>query len=134
METSVALHWTRQQQKIDIDPEQQLYTLKIVDIAVIEISPGWLYRDWVSELPNDVEKVGLTMEQRNCSNTREFKRSRKSKQDEPRPGRPMDITTPEIVSKIHCIVTEDRRVKIREIAENIPLDMVHHDLHVKLQI
>ncbi|UYV67266.1 hypothetical protein LAZ67_5000086 [Cordylochernes scorpioides] len=40
METSEALLWTRQQQqKIDIDPEQQLYTPKIVDIAaaVIEI-------------------------------------------------------------------------------------------------
>ncbi|UYV61110.1 hypothetical protein LAZ67_1003479 [Cordylochernes scorpioides] len=42
METSEALHWTRQQQKIDMDPEQQLYTPKIVDIAaaVIEISPA----------------------------------------------------------------------------------------------
>ncbi|UYV64850.1 K02A2.6-like [Cordylochernes scorpioides] len=36
METSEALHWTQQQQKID--PEQQLYTPKIVDIAVIEIT------------------------------------------------------------------------------------------------
>ncbi|UYV73490.1 hypothetical protein LAZ67_10003692 [Cordylochernes scorpioides] len=42
METSEALHWTRQQQqqKIDLDPEQQLYTPKIEDIAtaVIEIA------------------------------------------------------------------------------------------------
>ncbi|UYV69763.1 hypothetical protein LAZ67_7000656 [Cordylochernes scorpioides] len=39
METSEALHWTRQQQqqKIDMDPEQQLYTPKIENIAVIEI-------------------------------------------------------------------------------------------------
>ncbi|UYV70622.1 hypothetical protein LAZ67_8000048 [Cordylochernes scorpioides] len=38
METSEALHWTRQQQqKIDMDPEQQLYTLKIVDIATAVI-------------------------------------------------------------------------------------------------
>ncbi|UYV77940.1 hypothetical protein LAZ67_15002967, partial [Cordylochernes scorpioides] len=29
MEISEALHWTRQQQKIDMDPEQQLYTPKI---------------------------------------------------------------------------------------------------------
>ncbi|UYV69699.1 SF3B5 [Cordylochernes scorpioides] len=34
MEISEALHWTRQQQqKIDMDPEQQLYTPKIVDIG-----------------------------------------------------------------------------------------------------
>ncbi|UYV73265.1 hypothetical protein LAZ67_10002406 [Cordylochernes scorpioides] len=33
METSEALHWTRQQQqKIDMDPEQQLYAPKIVNI------------------------------------------------------------------------------------------------------
>ncbi|UYV71102.1 hypothetical protein LAZ67_8001716 [Cordylochernes scorpioides] len=38
METSEALHWTQQQQKIDMDPEQQLYTPKIEDIAVIEIT------------------------------------------------------------------------------------------------
>ncbi|UYV60917.1 hypothetical protein LAZ67_1002820 [Cordylochernes scorpioides] len=37
METSEALHWTRQQQKIDLDPEQQLYTPKIENTAVIEI-------------------------------------------------------------------------------------------------
>ncbi|UYV79326.1 hypothetical protein LAZ67_17002154 [Cordylochernes scorpioides] len=37
-ETSEALHWTQQQQqKIDIDPEQQLYTPKIEDIATAVI-------------------------------------------------------------------------------------------------
>ncbi|UYV80205.1 LAMB1 [Cordylochernes scorpioides] len=37
-ETSEALHWTRQQQeKIDMDPEQQFYTPKIENIAVIEM-------------------------------------------------------------------------------------------------
>ncbi|UYV64684.1 hypothetical protein LAZ67_3001656 [Cordylochernes scorpioides] len=39
METSEALLWTRQQQqKIDIDPEQQIYTPKIVDIAAASSS------------------------------------------------------------------------------------------------
>ncbi|UYV69762.1 hypothetical protein LAZ67_7000655 [Cordylochernes scorpioides] len=38
METFEALHWTQQQQKIDMDPEQQLYTSKIENIAVIEIT------------------------------------------------------------------------------------------------
>ncbi|UYV79698.1 hypothetical protein LAZ67_18000307 [Cordylochernes scorpioides] len=38
METSEALHWTRQQQqKIDMDLEQQLYTPKIEDIATAVI-------------------------------------------------------------------------------------------------
>ncbi|UYV66000.1 hypothetical protein LAZ67_3006127 [Cordylochernes scorpioides] len=39
-ETPEALHWTRQQQqKIDMDPEQQIYTPKIEDIttAVVEM-------------------------------------------------------------------------------------------------
>ncbi|UYV65199.1 hypothetical protein LAZ67_3003559, partial [Cordylochernes scorpioides] len=35
MKTSEALHWTQQQK---IDPEQQLYTPKIENIAVIEIT------------------------------------------------------------------------------------------------
>ncbi|UYV80436.1 hypothetical protein LAZ67_19000187 [Cordylochernes scorpioides] len=66
----------------------------------------------------------------------EFKRGRKPTQDETRPGRSMDVTTPEMVSKTHCIVMEDRRVKICEIAEtsDILLDSVHHILHVKLQM
>ncbi|UYV62072.1 hypothetical protein LAZ67_1007727 [Cordylochernes scorpioides] len=39
METSKTLHWTRQQQQliIDLDPEQQLYTPKIVNIATVVI-------------------------------------------------------------------------------------------------
>ncbi|UYV79664.1 hypothetical protein LAZ67_18000215 [Cordylochernes scorpioides] len=37
METSEALHWAQQQQKIDIDPEQQLYTPKIKNIATAVI-------------------------------------------------------------------------------------------------
>ncbi|UYV65116.1 hypothetical protein LAZ67_3003173 [Cordylochernes scorpioides] len=40
METSETLHWTPQQQKIDMDPEQQLYTPKIENIAVIEMFYG----------------------------------------------------------------------------------------------
>ncbi|UYV69654.1 hypothetical protein LAZ67_7000122 [Cordylochernes scorpioides] len=37
MEISEAPHWTRQQHKIDMDPEQQLYTPKIADIATAVI-------------------------------------------------------------------------------------------------
>ncbi|UYV75272.1 hypothetical protein LAZ67_12003218 [Cordylochernes scorpioides] len=36
-ETSETLHWIRQQQKFDMDPEQQLYTPKIENIAVIDM-------------------------------------------------------------------------------------------------
>ncbi|UYV77211.1 hypothetical protein LAZ67_15000137 [Cordylochernes scorpioides] len=51
-------------------------------------------------------------------------------------GWPMNITMPEMISKIHCIFKEDRRVNICQIAEttSISLDRVHHILGVKLPI
>ena len=45
----------------------------------------------------------------------EFKRSRTSIKDEHRSGRPVKVTTPEIIDKIHDIVLSDRRIKLREI-------------------
>ncbi|XP_049521685.1 histone-lysine N-methyltransferase SETMAR-like [Dermacentor silvarum] len=66
----------------------------------------------------------------------EFKRGRTSTQDEARPGRPVEVTTPEMVLKIHGIVMEDRRVKVREIADivGISAERIHNILHEKLQM
>ncbi|UYV65786.1 hypothetical protein LAZ67_3005455 [Cordylochernes scorpioides] len=122
METSEALHWTRQQQKIDIDPEQQLYTLKIVDIAVIEMdvqilfipSESLMFRGHVLAVAIDFKtgfqavikhlffkrgsasQIKAELKKVNGDSApsfktiyywmKEFKRSRKSTQDEPRPG------------------------------------------------
>jgi histone-lysine N-methyltransferase SETMAR len=47
----------------------------------------------------------------------EFKRGRTNTSDAERSGRPNEVTTPEIVDKIHDMVLEDRRVKVREIEE-----------------
>lgn len=47
----------------------------------------------------------------------ELKRGRTSTQHEARSGCPVAVTTPEMVSKIRVIVMEERRVKVREIAE-----------------
>lgn len=50
------------------------------------------------------------------------------------PGRPVEVTTPEIIEKIHHIVMEDRRIKMHDIAEivGISVDRVHNILHEKL--
>lgn len=47
----------------------------------------------------------------------EFKRDQASTSNESRSGRPIEITTPEMVEKIHRRVVADRRVKLRETAE-----------------
>ena len=49
----------------------------------------------------------------------EFKRGRTSLEDDPREGRPKSATTPEIIEQVHDMVLDDRRVKVREIAETI---------------
>ena len=56
--------------------------------------------------------------------------------DEARPGRPVEVTMAEIIEKIHCIVIEDHRIKMRDIAEivDILVDRVHNILHKELEI
>uniref|UniRef100_T1HJ95 Uncharacterized protein n=1 Tax=Rhodnius prolixus TaxID=13249 RepID=T1HJ95_RHOPR len=39
--------------------------------------------------------------------------------DAERSGRPVEVTTPEIIDKIHDMVMDDRRVKVREIASAV---------------
>lgn len=47
----------------------------------------------------------------------EFKRGRTSVFDEEHPGRPIEVTTVDMVNKIHDIVLADRLVKLREVAD-----------------
>ena len=47
----------------------------------------------------------------------EFKRGRTSIRVEHRSGPPIEVTTPEIIDKIHDMVLSDRRIKVREIVE-----------------
>jgi len=49
----------------------------------------------------------------------EFKRGRTSLQDDPRKGHPKSATPPEIVKQVQDMVLDDRRMKVREIAETI---------------
>ena len=45
----------------------------------------------------------------------EFKRDSTSYQDEHRNGRPNEVTTTEMVKKIHKMVLDDRRIIVREL-------------------
>jgi len=49
----------------------------------------------------------------------EFKRGRTSLEDDPPEGRPKSTPTPEIIGQVHDMVMDDRRMKVREIDENI---------------
>jgi histone-lysine N-methyltransferase SETMAR len=49
----------------------------------------------------------------------EFKRGRTSLEDDPREGRTKSATTPEIIEQVRDMVLDDRRMKVREIAESI---------------
>lgn len=66
----------------------------------------------------------------------EFKRGRTSTTDDPRPGRPCEATT-EDVEKIRNLILDDRRMKVRELAEAVHIstervwNIIHQKLHMK---
>ena len=64
----------------------------------------------------------------------EFKRGRKSLGDDERSGRPKTATTDENIAKVHQMVLDDRRIKVREIAEvmNMSKERVCHILNQHL--
>jgi len=47
----------------------------------------------------------------------EFKRGRTNLEGDPREGPPKRVATPEIIEEVHDMVLDDRRMKVREIAE-----------------
>lgn len=61
----------------------------------------------------------------------EFRSGRTTTNDAERSGRPIEVTTDDVVNKVHDIVLDDRRVKIREIAETVHIssERVFHILH-----
>jgi len=64
----------------------------------------------------------------------EFKRGQTSIFDKERPGRPIEVTTENMVNKIHDIELADCRVKIREIANivKISTERIQNVLHETL--
>ena len=66
----------------------------------------------------------------------EFKRGRTSTKDEHRSGRPVEVTTLEMIDRIHDMVLSDRRIKVREIVEatGISQSTVFLILHEKIGV
>lgn len=71
-----------------------------------------------------------------CYWVNEFKGGRTSTSDEHRSGRPLEISTPEMIEKIHDIVLDDPRVKVRELVEATGIStgsvfsILHDHLHL----
>ncbi|XP_055916969.1 protein GVQW3-like [Eupeodes corollae] len=66
----------------------------------------------------------------------EFKKGRVSTSDESRSGRPVEVTTPDMIEKIHQIVLEDRRLKVHEISKTCKMsnERVQNILHQHLRM
>jgi DNA-binding Xre family transcriptional regulator len=66
----------------------------------------------------------------------EFKRCHTSLEDDPREGRPKSARTPEFIEQVHDMVLDDRRMKVREIAETIGIskERVGYILHEELDM
>jgi histone-lysine N-methyltransferase SETMAR len=65
-----------------------------------------------------------------------FKHGHTSLEDDPREGCPKSATTPEIIEQVHDMVSDDRRMKVREIAETIGIskERVGYILHEELDM
>ena len=53
----------------------------------------------------------------------EFHCGRISTSDADRPGRPKEVASQEMIDKIHDIVLDDRRLKVREISETVNISV-----------
>jgi transposase len=66
----------------------------------------------------------------------EFKRGSTNLEDDPREGRPKSATTPEIIEQVRDMLLDDRRMKVRDIAETIGIskELVGYILHKELDM
>lgn len=66
----------------------------------------------------------------------EFKHGRTSTNDSERSGRPKEVTIPKYIKQIHKMVLNDRRLKVREIADSLNMseERARYILHEHLQM
>ena len=110
---------------------------KIGERAVIQylhekgLTPKDIHNDMVATLGKDAPSYATVKRW-----MAEFKRGRQSLEDDPRPGRPVTVATPEMVNKVHDIVTTDRRVTERYIACTVGIspERVHSILTEDLEM
>ena len=93
---------------------------KIGEKAVIQylhkkgLTPKDIHNDMVATLEKDAPLYATVKRW-----VTEFKRGRQNLENDPRPGRPGTVATPEMVNKVHDIVMTDRRVTERYIASTV---------------
>ena len=110
---------------------------KIGERAVIQylhnkgLTPKDIHNDMVATLGKDAPSYAKVKRW-----VAEFKGSRQSLEDDPRPGRPVTVATPEMVNKVHYIVMTDRRVTERYIASTVGIsqERVHSILIEDLEM
>ncbi|KAM4678284.1 histone-lysine N-methyltransferase SETMAR-like isoform 1-T2 [Discoglossus pictus] len=102
---------------------------KISHRAVIQflakkgLTPKAIHDDMVATLGEDAPSYSMVKKW-----TGDFKRGRKSLEDDPRSGRPTTSTTPELVDSVRDLLRSDRRVTVRYISSvvGISCERVHH--------
>jgi histone-lysine N-methyltransferase SETMAR len=77
-----------------------------------KMSPKEIHEDMVNTLGDSAPSYSMVKKW-----SAEFTRGRQSTEDDPRSGRPSTSSSDEMTTKVHKCVMEDRRVKIRYIAE-----------------
>lgn len=87
--------------------------------------------EWLKKCYGDSSPSKATI----CRWFAEFKRGRTSTEDAERSGRPIEATSPENIKKVHRLVLNDRKIKVRELAEivGISTERIRCILHEHLQ-
>lgn len=63
--------------------------------------------------------VTLVQEKQWCTSGSLFKKERESLKDDPRPGRSIEVTTPELIQAVEKLVLDDARLKKKQLAEMV---------------
>jgi histone-lysine N-methyltransferase SETMAR len=100
-------------------------------LGLKNLSPRNIHDDMVATLGDQAPSYSMVKKW-----AAEFKRGRQSLEDDPRPGRPVTVTTRETINAIHDMILADRRIKQRYIATQLGIsqERVHaiilNELHM----